>query len=849
MKITNDGNSIQDCSKNDVESNDNEETPVIQFKTVAPPPPFNQNLRPHSYSTVIQNPTQSESTPSSSFGNNPTQQPSVFQSAPSQRYGAVPKVTPKLTPIKVEWNDQIRRIIEHHIKGSRILILMRGAPGSGKSHLAQKIIEMTIGGTYVNFRTHICSTDDYFMSRGKYYFNKHNLSEAHAWNQNRARLAMHQGLSPIVIDNTNIEIWEMEPYVRNAVQNGYLIEVVEPNTSWARKPNVLARRNVHNVPIQSIRRMLDNYENDVTGDMLLKYFNVTYPADRVPPVLRSMPEFQPTNDVRVVPSALVTTEPNNLVPDNIKKSAESTFIAPHFFVQSTPQKNQEVSTSLATIDTTESASTMLRQSDEIEPVVQTTPAEFSPEPNQNEKSEMDHDFEIIQNCNSPIENFPQDVEQNTNLCNQYLKVQKQLEEIEKVEQEWENGENWEEVPQTSSTEVDKDDVNCPKPPRGQSNTEDNLIDIVSNVPDWRQIAMFMPPWNNETTPTTESATTIEIPIETTTSGTSMELGDFDQVRSTFKVIAASPRDINLFHISTKKEKIPDKRMLDKSTMTNEQLLTEASRRCLNEEKHFSAFRKLFKNINKTALRDIFDQCMGDVNWAVEIVLDGVAENQIETVDDEQMSDEEVCDEPCTCLSAYHIVPDVSPPPQIDVASHIENPSESKTVSDTTPIPKKTNKREVVLSDASVELKRQIEQNVVIAENHYSQHSLKIMRFRRGITENALDENQPSTSQNLHQDQDTATGGGSDDEEASNASVEEVEKTVNINLGREFIEELDKLFGRTDMSYPDSLVPKVNIPLSLLNEINALWMESLMHQLDEHERQRAKMLQEDEDFAR
>ena len=36
----------------------------------------------------------------------------------------------------------------------------------------------------------------------------------------------------MIIDNTNMESWEMEPYMLMALDNAYTIEIVEPDTLW-----------------------------------------------------------------------------------------------------------------------------------------------------------------------------------------------------------------------------------------------------------------------------------------------------------------------------------------------------------------------------------------------------------------------------------------------------------------------------------------------------------------------------------------------------------------------------------------------------------------------------------------
>ncbi|TMS07765.1 NEDD4-binding protein 2-like 2 [Larimichthys crocea] len=94
---------------------------------------------------------------------------------------------------------------------SLVLILMRGLPGSGKSTLARELLSTGPSGL-------ILSTDDFFAHRDGYRYEAGLLHAAHEWNQRRAKDAMDDGRSPIIIDNTNIQAWEMKPYVQMAVE-------------------------------------------------------------------------------------------------------------------------------------------------------------------------------------------------------------------------------------------------------------------------------------------------------------------------------------------------------------------------------------------------------------------------------------------------------------------------------------------------------------------------------------------------------------------------------------------------------------------------------------------------------
>ncbi|XP_037655760.1 NEDD4-binding protein 2-like 1 isoform X2 [Choloepus didactylus] len=91
-------------------------------------------------------------------------------------------------------------------------------------------------------RALVFSTDDFFFREdGTYEFNPDFLEEAHDWNQKRARRAMRGGASPIIIDNTNLHAWEMQPYAAMALENNYEVIFREPDTRWKFNVQELAR--------------------------------------------------------------------------------------------------------------------------------------------------------------------------------------------------------------------------------------------------------------------------------------------------------------------------------------------------------------------------------------------------------------------------------------------------------------------------------------------------------------------------------------------------------------------------------------------------------------------------------
>ncbi len=145
---------------------------------------------------------------------------------------------------------------------SKILYIMRGVTGSGKS---------TKGNELVGETGAIFSTDDYFVNKatGAYEFAFVKLTEAHLWNQNRAMMAMIQGVSPVVVDNTNTQAWEAKPYVQAGVLLGYEVVIVEPSTPWAFDALQLSQKTRHGVPLDGICKMLSRWEKNITVDDIL----------------------------------------------------------------------------------------------------------------------------------------------------------------------------------------------------------------------------------------------------------------------------------------------------------------------------------------------------------------------------------------------------------------------------------------------------------------------------------------------------------------------------------------------------------------------------------------------------
>lgn len=150
-----------------------------------------------------------------------------------------------------------------------VLIIMRGIPGSGKSTIAKKLV----GGGIIH------STDEVIESKGDYnqFFEEMKstgdfkaLSRAHSENNKNARASIDAGISPVIIDNTNIKASEPKSIVEYALRSGYdddNIEIVDIGTrNLAAKE--LFERNTHGVPLDKIGAMIQSYKS--VGPLTLK---------------------------------------------------------------------------------------------------------------------------------------------------------------------------------------------------------------------------------------------------------------------------------------------------------------------------------------------------------------------------------------------------------------------------------------------------------------------------------------------------------------------------------------------------------------------------------------------------
>jgi predicted kinase len=134
----------------------------------------------------------------------------------------------------------------------KILYIVRGIPGSGKSTMAK----MLVGEDFL-----VCEADKYFIDKetGEYNFDFTKIKEAHKFCQDTVETYMKDSLvndqfyREIAVSNTFTQEWEMEPYLELAKTYGYkTFSIIVEN----RHGGV----NQHSVPDEVLTKMRERFE-------------------------------------------------------------------------------------------------------------------------------------------------------------------------------------------------------------------------------------------------------------------------------------------------------------------------------------------------------------------------------------------------------------------------------------------------------------------------------------------------------------------------------------------------------------------------------------------------------------
>jgi len=134
----------------------------------------------------------------------------------------------------------------------KILYIVRGIPGSGKSTFAERLV----GADFL-----VCEADKYFIDKetGEYNFDSTKIKEAHKFCQDTVESYMKDSLvnnqfyREIAVSNTFTQEWEMRPYFELAKNYGYKVfSVIVENRHGG--------TNQHEVPEEVLTKMRERFE-------------------------------------------------------------------------------------------------------------------------------------------------------------------------------------------------------------------------------------------------------------------------------------------------------------------------------------------------------------------------------------------------------------------------------------------------------------------------------------------------------------------------------------------------------------------------------------------------------------
>lgn len=706
----------------------------------------------------------------------------------------------------------IQRAKNYIDKGYRVLVIMRGLPGSGKSYLAKEILQSTLG-TNVNKSNHILSTDDYFCQnpQGQYIYDPRFLEEGHNWNQRRAFELMSKGYSPVIIDNTNTQMWEMKPYATMATDFGYIIEILEPNTHWCFNDKELTKRSQHGVPKSKINDMLGRYEKNVTPQKLLCAYNLLYNKLQKPPQLRLYPP------------------PNKLNSPKSKNISESHPIYTRrqeqpqdFLIMNQPEQKEKI---IDTIDLMDFNDDNFQSHSES--TIHTTHLTDIPS-----NSRVSSQYSSIHSI------------YNAGFGNNGTRSQNSVDEILMCTNDSNPSTNSNILLPEMNTNMEVILVDSSDEENSTKNHKSKSIDIESSwgvnedvLRSWDIVTPLVDCRKDSVLVQTEVITQLE--TKDASCFTEDDLLTFPKNPKSNvvfqNILETVNRDINRSTpVTPKHQTIPKKIMIDKSCMTED--IFE------DYDNHMLELLNLFPTIPKSHLHYWYNKCKGDLEWTIEFLLE--AKDELDTLYDE--SDALDIDN------------------KSEVSDSLESESKHSEPSSSFALKSKKFRKSL---DKDNELKKLIESKVDINDKYYSKHVLKVKNYKFS---------KPQTDSSVlsdYMESTTLPGEGTsteskhveeaeiiilddsdvefDDTETDNSDKRDYDLngTIELNLGEFFVSQLEKEFGSADVEYPKGFQPVVQVPESLARQLYAFYMESVYQQMENQRAILETLTKEDEEFAR
>jgi len=193
-------------------------------------------------------------------------------------------------------NSKMRFVNYVDRKEQKVCVMMRGISGSGKSYTAKQVLKQY--GEDLNPANHIFGADDFFIldilkekqdkrERGEeiddeYYaelepevyrdnWSGDKLRAAHNWNFNRFKDALNRDITPVIVDNTNVQAWEALNFVKAAKEFGYKIYIQEPTSPWWQDhAHMLSDKQNHGKELEDFARFLAGHHQGMADKYEVK---------------------------------------------------------------------------------------------------------------------------------------------------------------------------------------------------------------------------------------------------------------------------------------------------------------------------------------------------------------------------------------------------------------------------------------------------------------------------------------------------------------------------------------------------------------------------------------------------
>ena len=159
---------------------------------------------------------------------------------------------------------------------SNVLIILRGLPGSGKTTFANFLKSQATDKESVS----IYSFNSFFENKdGKYSFDGRRVREAKNESYYVVENLMKSGKPVIIVDDCNVTIADVKPYIEDAETNKYDVEIVEIKSPWSRNIDELVTRctaNGHNISKEVIESMDQRWYYDMSVDAVKLFKKKVY---------------------------------------------------------------------------------------------------------------------------------------------------------------------------------------------------------------------------------------------------------------------------------------------------------------------------------------------------------------------------------------------------------------------------------------------------------------------------------------------------------------------------------------------------------------------------------------------